>query len=151
MMTMNLKNDKRGFTLIEVIAVLVVLAVLLTIVASRVSSTSYFTLISETAIFKMNFRYAQIKAMTSPAGTNWGINIGNNVTSYTLVPGGNMFPYDGSATHTLSNGITMTGPANITFTNYGGAGAANQTVTMTDGTDTTTLTVIRNTGYLRQP
>src|SRR3990172_875443 len=84
-----LKNDK-GFTLIEVIAALIIIAILTAVVISRGTGIDTVNLHAEVDTLKGHLRYAQYLAMndiSSTTGyatpTKWGIDIGTN--SYELV------------------------------------------------------------------
>ncbi len=61
----------RGFTLIEIIAVLIVLGVLTAIVINRVTSTSITSRVAQESVIKNHIRYAQATAMKQ--GTMRGI------------------------------------------------------------------------------
>ncbi len=66
-------NDNEGFTLFEVIAVLIIVGILSTVVANRISSTNPDLYTIESA-FKTHIRYAQSKAMLNDDSV-WGIRI----------------------------------------------------------------------------
>jgi MSHA pilin protein MshC len=136
-------NRDSGFTMIEVIAVLVILGVIAAVAVSKVSSISAYNVFSEAEILKTNLRFAQIKAMgdVSP----WGINIGSS--AYTLTPSGTNLPGESSSTHTFPGGVTAT-PQTITFDTWGSPGAGTLIITLTRGTDTATITVTKNTGFI---
>jgi MSHA pilin protein MshC len=152
---MRLKEDRSGFTLIEVISVLVIMGVISAVVISKTSSTSEYSLASEVDIFKMNFRYAQAKALNS-TGNIWGLSIAADGKSYTLTENGiasvkAKLPADDSNTHAISKGISITTGAGaiFRFDDYGSPGAAAATIVLTDGANPKTLTVTANTGYLQ--
>lgn len=69
-------KSNQGFTLIEVIAVLIILGILGVVIATRVSSTSTYSVKSQAAAFKSHIRYAQTMAM----GTDsiWGITVSDS-------------------------------------------------------------------------
>ncbi len=80
---MRIKNDK-GFTLIELIMVLVVAAVIAVIAISRLMSTGT-ELIAQTDVIKAHLRYAQARAMGSDV--IWGIEFQGS--TYSLFQNGN--------------------------------------------------------------
>ena len=69
-----IKRNNRGFTLIEVIAVLIILGILAVVVISR-SNNMDASLYSEAEVIKTHLRYAQTQAMNKTTTTNlfWGI------------------------------------------------------------------------------
>jgi len=156
-------KGKRGFTLVEAIAVLMILGILSAVVVSRVSSTTAYNLYAEFDQFKTNFRFVQVKAL-SDNGCVWGLSIDVGTGSYTLVGGGNL-PLEGAAMHsTINNGVTISAaPAAIYFDDYGipytslancnagsGSAMADTTITMTEPSGgSKSIIVTANTGYLR--
>jgi len=54
-------NDHRGFTMIEIVVVLIILAVVSTVIVYRPTTTSN-DLIAQTEILKSHLRYAQLRA-----------------------------------------------------------------------------------------
>ncbi len=62
-----------GFTLIEVVAVLLVLGILAAFAAVRISDTGQSDLISQVDVIKNHLRYAQNRAMNtgSPVGSDF--------------------------------------------------------------------------------
>jgi prepilin-type N-terminal cleavage/methylation domain-containing protein len=75
-----LKCKARGFTLIEIIAVLVILAIIAAVVVSRGFSTDTYTLKGTTEVIKTHLRYAQTRAMSTNAV--WGINFSTSKTYF---------------------------------------------------------------------
>jgi len=63
-MTRQVKNQgrQRGFTMLEVIAVIVIVAILLAVAVSRVVSTQNISALTEADVLKMHLRYAQLRA-----------------------------------------------------------------------------------------
>lgn len=64
-------GDRRGFTLIEIIAVLVVLGILTAVIIIRAMSTTSTNRIAQESVIRNHIRYAQATAMKQ--GTIWGI------------------------------------------------------------------------------
>ena len=152
------ETHQAGFTLIEVIAVLVIIAIVAAVAISKGISTSKVSVTSEANILKTHLRFAQIKAMG--ATVSWGINISSG--SYTLQSNGATatinLPGETSPTHTFSGGVTATAPATnpITFSTLGipvnSTGnnlTANLTITLAQGSSTQTVTVTQYTGFLQ--
>lgn len=65
------RTKSRGFTLIEIIAVLIVVGILAAIVVVRATNTASTNRISRTNVIKNHIRYAQAMAMKQ--GSVWGI------------------------------------------------------------------------------
>jgi prepilin-type N-terminal cleavage/methylation domain-containing protein len=107
----------RGFTLIELVVVLLVLGILSTIVITKYS-TGNASAIGEAEIFKSCLRYAQVRAMGDIS--TWGITI-NSSSSYSLFTNNPnitslILPGVGGTTRTLPVGVTMSGAGtNIVF------------------------------------
>jgi prepilin-type N-terminal cleavage/methylation domain-containing protein len=164
----------KGFTMIEMIFVLIVLVIVAAVFMSRYLSMGTNELLIETDGLKTSLRYVQIKAMNDTHDTallgGWGIFL--NSTSYTLVknnitatsnlPGEKPPTVSGvySPTHTLATGVTVTvtagGVTTVAFNEWGApidaAGipvTANITLTLTkSGEAPANITVTKNTGFI---
>ena len=143
-----LKSNK-GFTLIEVIAVLVILAILSAVAISRGMQTDEVQLQTEVDTLIAHLRYAQYLALNDISPTKWGIAIGGS--SYALVkdPLGNgafnsplSLPGESSATHSISP-FTATS-TNVLFDEWGSPGTAGINVTLGGKT----ITITANTGFI---
>ena len=147
---------KGGFTMIEIIAVLVILGILAAVVAVKMSNTSAVDLASQVEAVKGHLRYAQTRAMNSNL-VAWGINF-NSTTSYYLFQGAGstipvQLPGEEGAIVSLTakkSGLTIT-PVRITFNEFGSpcndAGVpltTNATVTTSGGT----IIITKNTGFI---
>lgn len=141
--------DHRGFTLIEVIAVLIVLGIVTAVAVSRMSIQG--DLVSQADIVKTHLRFAQIKALyddTADAAP-WGIAFtGGSYTLYknnlaAAIP----LPSEDSNVHTFPSGVTITG-ITVNFDRWGSPGTANIPITLSQGGATTTIMVTANTGYI---
>jgi prepilin-type N-terminal cleavage/methylation domain-containing protein len=147
--------NQRGFNMIEIVVVLIVMAIMATFFVTQVPTGS--DLIAQAEILKSHLRYAQIKAMndtdvSTPGG--WGIHLPNN-TSYTLyrnnATANDILPGETAQTHTLPTGITVsTNCINSTcnFNEWGSPGATTLTMTLTQGSSTTNISITRNTGFV---
>jgi prepilin-type N-terminal cleavage/methylation domain-containing protein len=159
-------NKDKGFTMIEMILVLIVLVIMAAVLMSRYATTATNVLMIETDSLKTSVRYAQIKAMndtvdTAPLG--WGIF--PNSASYTLVKNNitatSNLPGDNSPTHTLATGVTVTvtagGVTTVAFNEWGAPIDAsgipvtgNITLTLTkSGEASANITVTKNTGFIQ--
>ena len=148
---------QRGFTLLEVIAVLIVMGVLTAIAVSRVTADVY-TLKSGTEVIKSHLRYAQGKAMNSDSA--WGINF-SSASTYSLFKAGStadtvLLIGQDSVVVTLPSGMTVTTGV-VAFDEWGkpstGAGAtspatADIVLSVSYRGDSESITVTRNTGYI---
>ena len=124
-----LKNNK-GFTLIEAIAVLIILGIVSAAVISRGMATADVDLQVEVDTLKSHLRYAQYLAMNNVSPAKWGIQI--NGQSYTLVRNltgnGTTFdspyklPNESSATHSIS---PFSATSTVLFDEWGSPGVAN--------------------------
>lgn len=134
-----------GFTLIEVLAVLIVLAVAMTVILSRtpdVDRDAY----AQAAIIRSHLRFAQSLAMGNNT-ESWGISFTAN--SYTLLmnglPASVNLPNDSTSTHNLPSGVAITGgPGSVVFDEWGSPGADNITINV----NSETISVTRHTGFI---
>ena len=148
---MKAKNEL-GFTILEVAAVLVVLGILVAVAVSRITATGN-ELYTERDLLKSNLRFAQFKALSNntDSTTTWGISFSGG--SYKLQNNGAdttvYFPSDNSATHTLSGNVMVSVPASVTYNYWGSPGTADITVTLNQGGQTASFTIIRTTGFIQ--
>ncbi len=163
-------DRQRGFTMMEVIVTLLVIAILAAVVITRASSTAQPALIANADKLKVHLRYAQLRALNSTERV-WGINFsGANI--YGLYYGiasdtiehGVPFPGEDAGTVTLPNTtITLAGGTVLSFDTWGrpytnnranfdsspAQQNADRTITLTDTSgNTETITITRNTGYI---
>jgi len=161
--TERLKKN-HGFTLIEIIAVLVIMAIVSAVVLSRGTATDEANLQAEVATLKGHLRYAQYLAMNDITDvknennvivtvTKWGINVeGSSYTLIKVITGtgagtSNPFnlPNESSATHNFAPPITASSSITpILFDDWGSPGSADITITM----GTQTITITANTGFI---
>jgi len=152
--------DSRGFSMIEAIVVLIIIAILAPIVVSQAfKQTDINPLITEAEILKSNLRYAQIRAMNDTV--TWGISLTGS-TTYTLIRTAGTAPNlpgdpSNSATHTLTGSVTISSGVGTTmlFNEWGapvdGSGTpfnTNTTITLSLGGQSSTVTITKNTGYI---
>ncbi len=77
-----LSVDNRGFTLMEVIVVLILMAIFAVLAVSRQPHTD-MTLRAGAEVLKSHLRYAQMRAMSSDSG--WGISYDSDTGDYWLI------------------------------------------------------------------
>jgi prepilin-type N-terminal cleavage/methylation domain-containing protein len=142
--------NEHGFTMIEMVMVLVIMAIVGTFIAYR-PATDNNELLAQAEILKSHLRYAQIKAMNDEVP--WGIRI-PDTSSYVLyrnnVQATAQLPGENAQTHTLPTTVTITGGVGTTynFNDWGSPGTTTLTITLSQGTATSTITITRNTGYI---
>jgi len=150
MMNMKYANDSKkhqgGFTLIEIIAVLIVIGILSAVAVTKIVSTQSISAIVEADILKARLRYVQIRALGDDK--TWGMSFAGN--SYTMLRDGNPAPYNlpdhDSPTHTLPNGITVSG-GTVAFDEWGSPGVADRVINISPGAPTITIT--KHTGFIQ--
>ena len=138
--------------------VLIVLAIVSTVIAYRPTSGSN-DLIAQAEILKSHLRYAQIRAMNDTV--SWGVYIPSAGTSYILYKNNtqatSQLPGETAQTHALPAIITITAGVGTTynFNDFGkpvDAGGNDiltaQTITLSQGGTTSTITITKNTGYI---
>lgn len=138
-------NDD-GFTLVEFIAVILLLGILSAIAASRSNTLGDEAKVaSAVEIVKNHLRFSQTKAMN--ADVSCGINF--TPSPYTLRCGStdisNSLPGD------LPQGVSFASSVNpLMFENrWGSPGNTNITVTVSLGANSRTFTVTKNTGFIQ--
>jgi prepilin-type N-terminal cleavage/methylation domain-containing protein len=105
-------SNPQGFTTIELITVMAILAILTGIAVVSAGNPRQFQGVAESEALKANLRFTQAKAMADLPGNIWSLNIVSG--SYTIlrngatpVPAVNI-PGTYSGTYTLPTGITVT-------------------------------------------
>ena len=129
-----------GFTLIEVVAVLLILSIGITVVASRMTGTNDNELIGQIEVIKSHLRYAQSKAMSSTSSF-WYIHFETTPARYTLYEDGNQkyFLGEPNITIPLKSGMSLSGGTYVLFDNLGRPYPNN---TGASGTQLTTVKTI---------
>ena len=140
-------RSSSGFTLLEVIAVLLILAVLGAVALSGPSPSAPYTLAGETDVLKGHLRYAQLRAMNDTVP--WLVAVTD--TGYTLSQATTpaVLPGEDNATHTFTNGVSVTsGNVTISFDSWGTPGATDISISLSHGTETNTIFVAKKTGFI---
>jgi type II secretory pathway pseudopilin PulG len=140
-----------GFSMIEVIAVLLLISIVGAVVASRLVDTGS-NAAGEAELLKANLRFAQGRALSEGPQVSWGLLITS--ASYTLIKNGlqaSSLPGENSAVHVLE-GVTITsGTGTLTFDfrcqPYLGGSllAANHVITFSGGK---AVTITSGTGFI---
>ena len=144
------KTSIQGFSLIEAIAVFLIMGIIAAVVISRYSSADLYQLVSEEGILKDHFRYAQFRAMSDQFA--WGISLSGN--SYTLQKDVAIAPYslpgEDSQVHVFPSGVSISAGSGTTvlFDQWGSPGAVDQSITLSAGSDSRTITITKNTGFI---
>jgi len=149
----NLNQRNKGFTLIEVIAVLAIMGIVAAVVVSRMTGTHEYSLAAEADTLKGHLRYAQYRAMSDDA--LWKVSITSS--AYTLQRDMKAIcnlPNENSGTHTLPTGVSLSG-SSVNFDDWGSPvdasgtpNATNLTLTLSSGGESRTITITRNTGFI---
>jgi prepilin-type N-terminal cleavage/methylation domain-containing protein len=168
-------GSRRGFTTIEVVAVLIIVGVIAAVIVSKLTgSASMYSVRSVAEELKGHLRYAQTRSMNS--NVIWGVYFINN-TQYTIFRNGNIASSNWGAAPggevSLCSGypcVNIRGtnkPPDITLGNLGtsivsfddwghpctDAGAitaqsGTRSITVTSGGQTVTIQIYQNTGYI---
>ena len=151
----DLLNCDHGFTLIEVIAILIILGIVAVVIVSRGSSTEAYNVVSEAEILKTHLRFAQLRAMNDMDNT-WGITVNSGYYTLTCVAGTGTcpstipnLPGESSARHDFKD-VSGPGTTNtISFDNWGSPSYTSPTITLTRGSDHAGITITPNTGFIQ--
>ncbi len=128
-------NDTRGLTLIEVMAILIIIGVLAAVATVRFTSTSTISVRGAAEMIQADIRYVQGTAMNK-----------NTTESINFVPGGTTYTVDTELRELPSRVIITVGDL-FTFDSLGEPTAGGgQSVSLSDGTSTNTITVVNYTG-----
>jgi len=146
-----------GFTTIELITVMAIMAILTGIAIVTAGNSRQFQSVAEAEALKANLRFTQAKAMADLPGNIWSLNIASG--SYTIQRNGATpspavnIPGSSSGTYNLPAGISVTaGTGQLRF-NFRGQPvsalsaplAADQSLTVYGAPS---ITVTRETGFI---
>lgn len=141
-------SNSKGFTMIEIVAVLIILGIIAAVAISRGLSVNDVTAQSEVETLKGHLRFAQSRAMNELSPVKWGIQA--NGSSYTLVRNLNgdnttfdspsHLPGESSAIHTTT--LSGAGSGTVLFDDWG-----NPTVTVITFVGRS-ISITPNTGFI---
>ena len=143
-------KNQRGFTLIEVVAVLIIIGIVAAVALTRATSTRDYDLISQVEAVKAHLRLAQSVAMG--LNTSHGIYFDSQTTYYLydatnsakkLLPGQNELTVDMEEKKSDLK-ITSVSKNPVVFDGYGSPGADTITITTNGGA----IIITKNTGYI---
>ena len=131
----------KGFTLIEVIAVLVIVGILAAIAAVRFTGTSTISVRGAAEMIQADIRYAQEAAMAEHTAKS--VIFSNGSSAYTFSPASDMDPLG-----ELPSGVTIANTFTVTFNSLGEPAfpEGGQSVSVSDGTNTKTISISNYTG-----
>jgi MSHA pilin protein MshC len=128
-------TDSRGFTLVELIMVVVLISILAVSVVPKFLDTSAFSLTGAAGMAAADIRYTQELAMGTHASKSIVFTSGN--THYTV----------GSQTVNLPSKVSISSGATFTFNSLGEPTAGGgSSVTLSAGAESKTITVDNYTG-----
>lgn len=134
-----MKQQSKGFTLVELVIVMLIIVIMMIFIGIKLPSTAAFSLSSVTEQLRRDIRYTQTLAMS--LNTSYSLVISAN--SYSISPS----PPGGAYTVTMPSGVILSAGI-ITFDSMG-APASSATVTITaSGVASDTLTVSPETGFV---
>ena len=140
-------TTKAGFTVIEIVAILILIGIISAVALSRIGSTQSYSLAAEVDIMKTHLRYVHLRALSD--NRPWGVSFTG--TSYTMLRDGAVAPYnlpnESSATHVLPQGLTIAG-GSVTFDEWGSPGPDDIDIDISGGGTTVTVTITRITGFI---
>lgn len=140
----------RGFTLVETVAVLVLLGIISLMAVSRYPNR-HTDLIGEAAILKSHLRYVQLMALANDEAT-YGMEFqsGGYVLLKDAAAATTSLPNEASSTHSFPSGVTLTaGVGTMDLDQWGSPGNSDYVVTLSQGGETRSITVVRDTGCIR--
>jgi len=141
------RSARQGFTLVEVIAVLVVLGVLAVSIAAGLNVRASVPV--ESDILRSHLGYAQSLAMANNTA-DWSVAFTSG--SYTLLRdnAASPFPWPGtsSSTYVLPGGVTIQAGLGLVEFDEWGAPVATHTVSLSDGTQSQDVVITGFTGLV---
>lgn len=155
MRSRQLLSGTRGFTLFEVVMVILILGVLAYFVTTRLFESDMPTKMAELDLVKSHLRFAQIRAMNSES--SWGIkfNEPSKYWLYNTTDGEGVakrLPGDESSNGiVVLSGIQVSGAAKVEFNPFGSPGSGTITLSVQEKGGTGAvgqIVVTKNTGFI---
>jgi MSHA pilin protein MshC len=155
------RSSQSGFTLIEIVSVLVLLSILTAVAVARVSSMRAAEAVAAADVLKAHLRHAQASAMNSTV--SYGIQTHSSGTSYFMFENGDTvngqvrLPGEDSNTVPVRSGASVTPSFTISFDTFGRPCTDTGGSTLQSGTRTLavtregsvqTITITPNTGFI---
>lgn len=157
-------RDNRAFTILEVIAALIIIGIMAGIAVTAFFSTDTYTAKSQIELVKAHLRYAQSRAIHSHSAWGWGINFagtrnhaGRTYSTYWLYTNGDdstpvRFQVEDDYRHVVvfSDGAVGIWPlvigavTKVEFDKWGSPGSSTITIPTSEGG----IVITRNTGYI---
>ena len=159
---MNTKNNS-GFTIIEVIAILIVMSIITAFAVGRVADNKP-ELIAQKEVLKVHLRYAQSRSMNS--NDNYGIESNGNTYWLFRVSSANRVNFPGEQLDyidlaALGLSLAMTDGSIVCFNskgvpyidfdtdNAGNLQTVDRTLTLSSGSDNESIIITKNTGFIQ--
>lgn len=142
---MRFSEDNRGFTLIDLVVLLLITAIVSAVVTARIYSVKTYEIAGELKNVKSHIRYAQMKAMKTDS--DWGICFATSKKYYLFqndVFTKKRLPAEENVEATLTSLDISSAPQTVIFDNFGSPGKDDMTISTNGGT----INVSANTGWV---
>ncbi len=140
---------RRGFSILEAVAALVVVAILAVVVAARVGPLES-SVVAEAQILRGHLRFIQAMAMCNNT-VAWSVHIASS--SYTMqrngVPAPMNLPDEDAPTHRLEGGVSLSGDGGVVSIDEWGVPDRTRTFIVGDGVHQQSVTFLGGTGLIR--
>ncbi len=137
--------DRNGFTLIEIAAVLVIIALLSTLAVKRMGNVG-ISAYSEADRLISDLRYAQSLSMTRTRNVAVKITLSPDGWKWEFSEAGLRFA-DGEKSRTARQRVSFSAGAIVTFMASSGKADSDHTITLQRGSNSIVVKVYEETGY----